>query len=434
MIPRYSPEDVARIWEDSHRYSLWMSVELAACKSMEHRGIVPNGTTELVRERTSILDSGHISRIEKTTRHDFIAFLTYIEELVGEPARWIHRGMTSSDVVDTAFSLQIREASRLILNRVSRLIIALGRRSFQESATPMIGRSHGMHAEPTTVGLILAGHRAELMRANDRFAKAVDEVSVGKLSGVVGTYAHFPPEVEIETIMTLGLRPESVSTQVVARDRYAVWIQSLIFIACAIERLALTVRHWQRTEVGEAEEGFGPGQKGSSAMPHKRNPIISENLCGLARLMRSYSGPVMEDISLWHERDISHSSVERIIMPDASCVLAYMLDRSIDLVNNLVFFPDRMIRNISMSQGRIFSEYVLLALTDAGFPRQESYDAVQRCAMASWTENRSFQDLLASDPYVGLKIGVKLNEIFDLSKITAHIPTLVQRALSKSNG
>lgn len=433
MISKYSPDDLTEVWGVPHRLSLWMSVELAACAAMEKHGIVPAGTEASVRSATSgKLNPVRVAEIEQTTRHDFIAFLAHVEEIAGEPARWIHRGMTSSDVVDTALALQMREASELLIARIMKFEIALAKRAREHASTPTMGRSHGMHAEPTTVGFILAGHHAEILRATDRFVTAIDGISVGKLSGAVGNYSHLPPEIERQVMEALELRPEFVSTQVVARDRHAFWIQSIALIACAIERLALTIRHWQRTEVGEAEEGFASGQKGSSAMPHKRNPIVSENLCGLSRLIRSYCGPALEDISLWHERDISHSSVERVIIPDASCALGYMLDRAIYLIDNLVFFPDRMQRNIQSSGGLWASESVLLALIDAGCPRQEAYEVVQKIAMESINQrvtSYTFQQLLDSNPYIKSKIGDKLDRLFNVSSVVSHIPDLVEIAL-----
>jgi len=439
MIPRYSPPDIFEIWSDSHRLSLWTSIELAACLAMENHGIVPSGTSAVIRSavyfddisgRTfSRLSLRRVADLEKTTHHDFIAFLAHLEELAGDPARWIHHGMTSSDVVDTALAIQIREVSDLLLQRIFKFSESLANRASEHSSTPIVGRSHGMHAEPTTVGFILAGHRAEVLRAYYHLKTASEGIGVGKLSGAVGTYAHFPPEVEEEVMHSFGLRPESVSTQVVARDRHAAWMQSLALVACSIERIALTIRHWQRTEVGEAEEGFKPGQMGSSAMPHKRNPIVSENLCGLSRLVRGYVGPMLENCTLWHERDISHSSVERIAIPDSSCILGHMLDRAIDLIDNLVFFPERMSRNLEMSGGLIFSESVLLALIDLGCPRQEAYKAVQRCSMMSWNGEGSFRSLLSSDPYIGPKIGKNLDDLFDATLATAHMPLIVRRAL-----
>jgi len=309
MIPRYSPKDFRDLWSSATRYQIWIEVELAACDAMEHEGLVPQGTAAKIRDKKLVLDPDRIDEIERTTRHDVIAFLTHVEELAGADARWLHRGMTSSDVLDTSFAMLLVRATDAIAARLDKLAAALDRRAAEHARTPMIGRSHGIHAEPITFGVALAGHLSEMKRAKKRILVARSEIAVGKIAGAVGTYAHLSPTLEARALASLGLAPETVSTQVVARDRHAAYFSALAVVAAGIERLATNVRHWQRTEVNEAEERFTAGQKGSSAMPHKRNPIASDNLCGLSRVVRSAVIPALEDVPLWHERDISHSSV-----------------------------------------------------------------------------------------------------------------------------
>ncbi|NUO49172.1 MAG: adenylosuccinate lyase, partial [Polyangiaceae bacterium] len=362
MIPRYTPADLAELWSSATRYATWLEVELAACEAMEVDGRVPKGTAQSIRDKKLVLDPARIEEIEKTTKHDVIAFLTHVEELAGAPAKYLHLGMTSSDVLDSSLAVLLARATDKILQRTDEYIVALEARVREHIATPMIGRSHGIHAEPVTFGVVLAGHLAEAKRGRARVRAAREEIAVGKIAGAVGTYAHVSPEIERAALAALGLTPETVSTQVVARDRHAALFTSYALLAAAIERLATNVRHWQRTEVGEAEEKFTKGQKGSSAMPHKRNPILSENLCGLARIVRAAVVPALENVALWHERDISHSSVERMIGPDVTATLAFMLDRARGLVEGLVVYPDAMRENLEMSGGLFFSEGVLLAM------------------------------------------------------------------------
>ncbi|HZJ72632.1 MAG TPA: adenylosuccinate lyase, partial [Planctomycetota bacterium] len=343
MIPRYSRPALTTLWSDGSRYELWLRVELAACEAMEVEGTVPAGTAAQVREHAAgKLDADRILAIEEVTRHDVIAFLTHVEEVAGEPARWLHLGMTSSDVLDSALALQCVAAVDLIVEAIDGLRAALAERAREHRRTPMIGRSHGIHAEPTTAGLTFARWHAELGRARERLLAARAAVAVGKIAGAVGTYANGSPQVEARALAALGLRPETVATQVVARDRHAELLAALALLGTAVEQIALGVRHWQRTEVGEAEEGFGAGQKGSSAMPHKKNPILSENLCGLARLLRSYAQAGLEDVALWHERDISHSSVERVALPDATILADFMAARATGLVKGLIVHERRM--------------------------------------------------------------------------------------------
>jgi len=430
MIPRYTPADFTTLWSDDTRYATWLEVELAACEAMETAGLVPSGTARSIRDLDLHLDPSRIDEIEKTTRHDVIAFLTHVEELAGPPARFLHRGMTSSDVLDTSFALLLTRAADALIERVDRLLETLRERATEHKTTVMIGRSHGIHAEPVTFGLVLAGHYAEMKRAGARLVQAREEVRAGKIAGAVGTYAHLTPDIERQALESLGLVPETVSTQVVARDRHAALFCAMALAAAGIERLATNVRHWQRTEVREAQEKFSTGQKGSSAMPHKRNPILSENLCGLARVVRAAVTPALENVSLWHERDISHSSVERMIAPDATTTLAFMLDRAARLVDGLVVYPDNMQANLDRTGGLFFSESVMLALVDRGQPRQQAYVMVQRNAMRAIEGQGSFRDNLASDSEVVDILGKDvLAQCFDMEHALRHIDTVLERAL-----
>jgi adenylosuccinate lyase len=429
MIPRYTPAEFAALWSDRTRYETWLRVELAGCEAMETAGLVPAGTAAQIRSQNIQLDPSRIDEIERTTRHDVIAFLTHVEELAGAPARWLHRGMTSSDVLDSSLALLLVRAMDGILERTDKLIAALDARAAEHARTPMIGRSHGIHAEPVTFGVALAGHLAEVKRGKVRLAEARREIAVGKIAGAVGTYAHLTPEIEARALASLGLEPETVATQVVARDRHAAYFSALSLMAAAIERLATNVRHWQRTEVGEAEERFSKGQKGSSAMPHKRNPILSENLCGLSRIVRAAVTPALENVALWHERDISHSSVERMIAPDATSTLAFMLDRAAGLVEGLVVYPERLQKNLELSGGLFFSEGVMLALVGKGFPRQRAYEWVQRNAMKAFSGEGNFRALLGQDPDVSAQLSAaELDACFDLDHALAWADAIVSRA------
>jgi adenylosuccinate lyase len=430
MIPRYTPPDFADLWSQERKYATWLEVELAACSAMEEAGLVPAGVASRIRGSKPVLDPARIDAIERTTRHDVIAFLTHVEELAGEDARWLHRGMTSSDVLDSALAILLRDAADLLMTRSDLLLAALARRAREHAKTPMIGRSHGIFAEPITFGLALAGHHAEIARGRVRLVAARAEIAVGKIAGAVGTYAHLTPAIEAKALASLGLEAETVSTQIVARDRHAAFFSSLALLAAGIERLATNVRHWQRSEVAEAEEAFTKGQKGSSAMPHKRNPIASENLCGLARIVRAAVVPALEDVALWHERDISHSSVERMIAPDATTTLGYMLERATTLVEGLVAYPENMQKNLDRAASLYFSESVLLALVDAGMARQEAYVLVQRNAMRAWSGDGSFHDNLGADPDIASRLAPdKLASCFDLDHALAHVPGIVERAL-----
>jgi adenylosuccinate lyase len=430
MIPRYTPEAFAHLWSDEVRFQTWLEVELAACEAMESEGLVPKGTAQAIRSQNIVLDARAIDEIERTTRHDVIAFLTHVEALAGKPARWLHRGMTSSDVLDTSFAVLLARASDLLLVRVDALIAALARRAGEHTRTPMIGRSHGIHAEPVTFGVVLAGHLAEIKRGRLRLLRAREEIAVGKIAGAVGTYAHLSPALEERALERLGLRPETLATQVVARDRHAQFFAALALLAAGIERLATNVRHWQRSEVGEVEERFAVGQKGSSAMPHKRNPVLSENLCGLARVVRSALVPALENVALWHERDISHSSVERMIAPDATSTLGFMLERASSMVDGLVVYPEQMRKNLERSGSLFFSEAVLLALVEKGLGRQEGYALVQRNAMRAFRGEGRFRELLGADPDVARELSPsELDACFDLEHALRFAPLLVERAI-----
>jgi adenylosuccinate lyase len=404
MIPRYTPPDFAALWSAKARYDAWLEVEIAACDVLEKHGRVPPGTAASIRALHLTLDPARIEHIEKTTKHDVIAFLTHVEELAGPPARFLHLGMTSSDVLDTSLAMLLVRATDALVARGKKLAGALAARVREHRGTPMIGRSHGIFAEPVTFGLALAGHHAEMARARERLVRAREQIAVGKIAGAVGTYAHLSPSIEKEALASLGLAPETVSTQVVARDRHAALFSAMALAAAAMERFATNVRHWQRTEVAEAEERFERGQKGSSAMPHKRNPIASENLCGLARVVRAAVIPAMEDVSLWHERDISHSSVERMIAPDATTTLAYMFDRATALAEGLVVYPEHMKANLERAGGLFFSEGVMLAMVGKGLARQKAYELVQRCAMRAFAGDGIFRENLQADEGVLLAL------------------------------
>src|SRR4051794_9434733 len=432
MIARYTRKELVELWSDSHRHEIWLRVELAACAEMEKAGTVPAGTTAAVRAKAAgKLDPARILEHEERTRHDVIAFLTHVEELAGEPARWLHLGMTSSDVLDAAFALQLVAATDEIIAGVDLLRAACRRRAEEHRATPAIGRSHGIHAEPITAGLVFAGFHAEVVRARRALLTARDEVAVGKIAGAVGTYANLDPQIELRALTSLKLRPETVPTQIVARDRHAALFQAVARLGTAIERIAVTVRHWQRTEVGEAMEAFGKGQKGSSAMPHKKNPILSENLCGIARLLRSYADASMENVALWHERDISHSSVERVIGPDATGLADFMVRRAAGLVDGLVVNAERMKKNLDLTGGLYFSEAVMLTLVRKGMARQAAYELVQRSALAAVEGKGSFRALLAADADISKRLtAADIDRAFDLQHHLRHTSAIIDRALS----
>ena len=428
MIPRYSRPEMTKIWEPQNRFQIWFEIEAHACDAMAELGTIPKEAAKAIWERGAF-EPDRIDEIEKETHHDVIAFLTNVSEHVGPEARFLHQGMTSSDVLDTAFAVQLTQAADLLLADLDKLIATLRRRAYEHAHTLTIGRSHGIHAEPTTFGLKLAGHWAAFKRARARLVAARAEVATCAISGPVGTYATVDPQVELYVAAKLGLTPEPVSTQVIPRDRHAQFFATLGVIAASVENLATEIRHLQRTEVLEAEEYFSPGQKGSSAMPHKRNPVLSENLCGLARVVRSAVVPALENVTLWHERDISHSSVERMIGPDATVTLDFALVRLEGLMDKLLIYPERMRENLDTLKGLVFSQRVLLALTQAGMSREESYSTVQRNAMEVW-RNRAedFRTLLDRDPAVTTLLTPEhLDSLFDYSFYTRHASMILGR-------
>ncbi|HSZ84299.1 MAG TPA: adenylosuccinate lyase [Polyangia bacterium] len=435
MIARYTRPELLRLWSDQYRFDTWLRVELSACEAMEAAGSVPAGTAAAVSAKaTGKLDPARILEHEERTRHDVIAFLTHVEELAGEPARWLHLGMTSSDVLDAALAVQLVAATDEILAGVDLLSAACRRRAEEHRATPAIGRSHGIHAEPITAGLVFAGFYAEVGRARRALVAARHEVAVGKIAGAVGTYANLDPKIEVQALAVLGLRPETVPTQIVSRDRHAALFQALARLGTAVERIAITVRHWQRTEVGEAMEAFGKGQKGSSAMPHKKNPILSENLCGIARLLRSYADTSMENVALWHERDISHSSVERVIGPDATGLADFMVRRAAVLVDGLVVNAARMKKNLELTGGLYFSEAVMLTLVRKGMARQAAYELVQRNALKAVAGEGSFRALLGADAELGAKLtAAEIDQAFDLEHHLRHAGAIIDRALAETD-
>ncbi len=399
MIPRYTLPEIGRIWEDGNKFSIWLEIELLACEALAKLGWFSEDIPAKMRQLARF-DVNRINEIEKTTKHDVIAFLTNIEENIGELAQYLHFGMTSSDVLDTCLAVQIRQSGLLILEKLKLLQDALKIKAKEFKYTVCIGRSHGVHAEPTTFGLKFALWFDECQRNISRLEYAIDDISYGKISGAVGTFEHIPPFVEEYVCKKLGLKPAPISTQVIQRDRHSYFIATLGIIASMAEKIATEVRHLQRTEVLEAEEYFSPGQKGSSAMPHKRNPITSENICGQARLLRSYIIPAIENNILWHERDISHSSVERIIFPDATISLYYILTKTIDLVQNLIVYPENMQKNLELTQGLIYSQKVLLELMKKGMKRQDAYLLVQKCSLRSWEKKENFYDVIKNEPEI----------------------------------
>jgi len=431
MIDRYTLPEMGKIWSDQFKYETWLKIEILATEARVGTGEVPQEDLAAIKERASF-SVERINEIELTTQHDVIAFLTNVNENVGPASRHLHYGMTSSDVLDTALSVQIKEASRIILEKIDVLTDALKTRAVEHKNTLCIGRTHGIHAEVTTMGLKFAQWYDEMRRNRARFVKAIDEISTGQISGAVGTFDHLSPFVEEFVCEKLGLRPEPVSTQVIQRDRHAFYLSVLGIIGGTLEKIATEIRHLQKTEVLEAEEYFGKGQKGSSAMPHKRNPIICERITGMARLMRSYVSPAIENIALWHERDISHSSVERVVFPDATILIDYMLQKSIDLITKLIIYPENMMRNIHLTRGLIYSQKVLLALTESGMSREDSYAAVQDAAMRVWRDTSlNLRDELLKNEKVVQNIDPKRFEtIFDLTNSMRNIDYIFNRTLN----
>jgi len=416
-----------KIWSPENRYQKWLDVEMAACEAMAKKGKIPKKALANIKSKVAI-NVKRIDEIEKTTKHDVIAFLTSLTEKVGEDGRFIHMGLTSSDVLDTSLAVLLKEAAEILLSDIDELLKVLKKKALEHKKTLMIGRSHGIHAEPITFGLKMALWYQEMERNRSRLARAKDTVSYGKISGAMGTFSFTEPFVEEYVCKKLGLKPAPVSSQIVQRDRHAEFFTTLAIIASSLDKFAQEIRLLQRTEVREAEEYFSPGQKGSSAMPHKRNPVLSENISGLARLVRSYAFAALEDVALWHERDISHSSVERVIAPDATIVLDFMLGRFTSLMDKLVVYPERMMANLNMTQGVIFSQMVLLALIEKGATREDAYAIVQKNAMKSWNKNLEFRELLAADTAVKKYLTQKdLNKIFNVNNFLKNINFIYKR-------
>jgi adenylosuccinate lyase len=434
MIARYTRPEMGAIWTDENRFRIWLEIELLASERQEELGIIPKGTVKGIRAKAKF-DTARVLEIEETTKHDVIAFLTNVAEYVGPDSRFVHLGMTSSDVVDTAFSVQCKQSGELLLKGIDALIAALAKRAKEQKYTPCIGRTHGIHAEPTTFGLKLALFYAEMKRERERMARAVETIAVGKISGAVGTFEHIDPSVEEYVCKNLGLKPAPISTQIIQRDRHAEFFTTIALVGASLEKLAVEIRHLQRTEVREAEEFFSKGQKGSSAMPHKRNPITMERVTGLARLLRGYAQTAMENVALWHERDISHSGTERVIGPDATITLDYMLSLMTKTIETMYIYPEAMKRNLDLTRGLVFSQPVLLALAKGGLSREESYAIVQRNAMKVWElaaeakdPHVTFRSLLEADPDISGRITAKqLDEAFDPKAAMKNVDLIFER-------
>jgi len=427
MIPRYTTTVMERIWSDENRYQKWLDVELAACEAWAKLGKIPAESLKNIKAKARF-DAKRIEEIEAVTRHDVIAFVSCVGEYVGDDARYIHMGLTSSDVLDTAYALQLKESGQVIMDDLKALLQALKRRAYAFKHVPAMGRSHGIHAEPITFGLKFALWYAETKRNVKRMQDAIDCISYGMVSGAVGTFANVPPEVEAHVCKRLKLKPAPISTQVIQRDRHAQFFTTLAIIGGTLEKIATEIRHLQRTEVLEASEPFGKGQKGSSAMPHKKNPILSENITGMARLLRGYCLSSLENIALWHERDISHSSVERVIGPDATTIMDFALKRVTGLIEGLVVYPENIARNLEMTKGLWHSQNVLLALVEAGIGRDTAYAWVQRNALPVWEGKKGFKELLLKDKDVVNTLGQKqIEELFDLTHHLAHVDTIFER-------
>jgi adenylosuccinate lyase len=435
MIPRYSRPEMAAIWSPETRFRIWFEIEAHAADAMAELGMIPKAAAKKIwaKGKAAKFDVARIEEIEREVKHDVVAFLTHLAEIVGPEARFVHQGMTSSDVLDTCFNVQLVRAADLLIADVERLQAAIERRAREYKYTPTIGRSHGIHAEPTTFGLKLAVAYAEFARAKKRLVAARGEVATCAISGAVGTFAQIDPRVEAHVAKKMGLTVEPISTQVIPRDRYAMYFATLGVVAASIERVATEIRHLQRTEILEAEEFFSEGQKGSSSMPHKRNPVLSENLVGLARVVRAYVTPAMEDVTLWHERDISHSSVERVIGPDATVALDFALSRLTGVIDKLVVYPDNMRKNLDRLGGLVHSQRVLLALTQKGVAREEAYRIVQRNAMKAWAGKGDFLSLLKADKEVRKHLSEKeLKANFDLDFHFAHVDTIFRRVFGRA--
>ena len=427
MIPRYTLPEMGAVWSEESKFQKWLDVELAVCEVHAEMGTIPRDALEEIKARASFTVE-RINEIEKTTDHDVIAFTTALAENIGEAARFVHYGLTSSDVVDTALALSLRDSCDILLQKIEALMRVFRRRAFEFKATPQIGRTHGVHAEPTSFGLTFALWYDEMGRHRERLEKTRERVAIGKISGAVGAFAHLDPVVEESVCARLGLRPAPVSTQVIQRDIHAEYLTTLALAASSVEKFALQVRHWQRTEVREAEERFKKGQKGSSAMPHKRNPILSERLCGLARVVRGNAVAGMESVALWHERDISHSSAERVILPDSSIALDYMLQKAASLFENLVVYPERMLENLQATRGLVFSGQLLLALTQAGVQREEAYLWAQRNAMRAWDEGADFRALVLADEDISSRLSrEEIERVFSLETYLRNVDAVFAR-------
>ncbi len=432
MIPRYSRPEMAKIWEPENRYQKWLDVEIAACEAWAKKGEIPKKSLATIKKKAGF-NVKRIDKIEEKVKHDVIAFLTSVAEHIGPDSRFVHKGLTSSDVLDTALAVLMKEAADIIILDIQNLLKVLKSNAMKYKATLQMGRSHGIHAEPTTFGLTFALWYAEMNRNLERMKTARETISYGQLSGPVGTFSSLPPDIEIFVCKKLGLNPAPVATQVIQRDRHAEYMNTLALIAGAIEKMAIEIRHLQRTEVLEAEEPFSKGQKGSSAMPHKRNPIGSENLSGLARVVRSNALAAMENIPLWHERDISHSSVERIIIPDSTILINYMLVRLAGILRNIQVYPERMKENINLSNGLFCSQRVLLMLTEKGLSREKSYRIVQKNAMKSWEQGRDFKDLLLKDKTIATYLSKRdIDTLFDLNFYTKNVDYILKRVFKKT--
>ena len=427
MIDRYTLPEMGALWSEQNKFQKWLDVEIAVCEVHAENGTIPRDALEQIKARAKFTVE-RINEIEKTTNHDVIAFTTNLAESIGEASRFVHYGLTSSDVVDTANALLLRDAADILLKKVAALIEILKRRALEFKTTPQVGRTHGIHAEPTSFGLTFALWFDEMRRNRERLLRAKDTVAMGKISGAVGAFAHLDPAVEEAVCARLGIKAAPVSTQVIQRDNYAEYLNTLAVIASSLEKFALNVRHWQRTEVREAQERFTKGQKGSSAMPHKRNPIISERICGLARVVRANSLVGLENVALWHERDISHSSAERVVLPDSSIALDYMLQKAIGLIDGLVVYPERMLENLRVTRGLIFSGQLLLALTNKDVSRETAYEWVQRNAMRVWDEDRDFHELVKVDPDITARLSPEeIDRTFSLDHYLRNVDQIFKR-------
>jgi len=430
MIERYTLPEMGALWSEQNKFQKWLDVEIAVCEVHAEMGTIPLDALEQIRARAKF-SVERINEIEKTTDHDVIAFTTNLAESIGEAARFVHYGLTSSDVVDTANALLLRDACDILLKKIDALLEVLKRRAFEFKKTPQIGRTHGIHAEPTSFGMTFALWYDEMRRNRERLTRAHQAVAVGKLSGAVGSFAHLGPEVEEKVCERLGLKPAPVSTQIVQRDYYAEYLCTLAIIASSLDKYALQVRHWQRTEVREAQEKFKKGQKGSSAMPHKRNPILSERICGMARVVRANSIVGVENVALWHERDISHSSAERVVLPDSSIATDYILQKAASLLDGLVVYPERMLENLNATRGLVFSGQLLLALTQAGTARETAYEWVQRNAMKCWDEGADFRELVSADKDIAAHISrEQIDAVFSLDKYLKNVDQVFARVFN----